>query len=349
MKINLDLSHIQRKDLRIAIIGATGMVGTKMLDVLEETNLHIENLILVASQRSLGQQLTYKGQPQSVVSIEAALALRPHIALFAAEATTAAEYAPQFAAIGTKVIDNSSYFRLAQDVPLVVPEVNIDSIKPNHAIIANPNCSTIQLVTALAPLHRIYGLRRLVISTYQAVSGTGVKAIEQYKEEREGEKASNPAYWHQIFENCLPQCDDFADDGSGYTKEELKMVNETRKILAMPTLPITATAVRVPVLVGHSESVNVAFAEPFDVATLRRILAAAPSVILQDEPAKNNYPMPISAAGQHEVFVGRLRRDESQANGLNMWIVADNLLKGAATNAVQIAKYLIEKNMIFAQ
>jgi aspartate-semialdehyde dehydrogenase len=349
MKINLDLAHIARKDLRIAIIGATGMVGTKMLEVLEETNLEMANLILVASQRSIGQQLNYKGQPQAVVSIDTALELRPHIALFAAEAATAAEYAPRFAAVGTKVIDNSSYFRLADDVPLVVPEVNLDAISPKHGIIANPNCSTIQLVAALAPLHRIYGLRRLVISTYQAVSGTGIKAMEQYKEEREGEKAANPAYWHQIFENCLPQCDDFAADGSGYTKEELKMVNETRKILAMPTLPITATAVRVPVLVGHSESVNAAFAEAFDMATIRRILAAAPSIILQDSPQNNSYPMPILAAGQHEVFVGRLRRDESQPNGLNMWIVADNLLKGAATNAVQIAKYLIEKNMISAQ
>lgn len=346
MKMNLDLSHIERRDLRIAVVGATGMVGAKMLEVLAETKLAISELILVASQRSVGQQIHWAGRAYPVVSMEEALAARPHIALFAAEASTAAEFAPQFAAIGTKVIDNSSHFRLSPDVPLVVPEVNIDTISPKHGIIANPNCSTIQMVVALAPLHRIYGLTRLVISTYQAVSGTGIKAVQQYEQERAGAKAENPAYWHAIFENCLPQCDDFAPDGSGYTKEELKLVNETRKILRIPTLPVTATAVRVPVLVGHSESVNAAFAQPFDIATIRQILAASPSVILVDNPSQNSYPMVINAAGKHDVFVGRLRRDESQANGLNLWIVADNLLKGAATNAVQIAKYLLDKNMI---
>ena len=348
MQMDLDLTQNQRKDLRIAVIGATGMVGMNMLNVLALTGVEPAQLILVASARSVGQKLTWKGKEYSIMDMEDAIFAKPHIALFAADNETALLYAPRFAEIGTRVIDNSSAFRMNPNIPLVVPEVNIKDIKAEDNIIANPNCSTIQLIAALAPLHELFQLKRVVISTYQAVSGTGVKALQQYKEEKAGEKASDPAYWHPIFENCLPQCDSFADNGSGYTKEEMKLINETKKILSLPNLGITATAVRVPVLVGHSESVNVTFEKDFSLAQIREILAAAPSIVLMDEPQSNTYPMPIDIAGKHDVYVGRLRKDESCPNTLNMWIVADNLLKGAATNAVQILKYLLDNNLVMA-
>lgn len=348
MQMDLDLRHIQRSDLRIAVIGATGMVGMNMLKVLAITGLKPAQLLLVASARSVGQTINWQGKDYPVMDMQEAIAAKPHIALFAADNATATTYAPQFAAVGTKVIDNSSAFRMNPDMPLVIPEVNIDAILPHHNIIANPNCSTIQMVVALAPLHKLFGLKRIVVSTYQAVSGTGVKAIQQYNEEKQGQKATDPAYWHPIFENCLPQCDSFVDEGTGYTKEEMKLINETKKILALPNLGVTATAVRIPVLVGHSESVNASFEKDFSIAQVREVLSTSPSVILMDEPQTNTYPMPIDTVDKHDVFVGRLRKDMSMPNTLNMWIVADNLMKGAATNAVQIAKYLLENNMIMA-
>ncbi len=342
MKIDLDLRGLGRKDLRIAVVGATGMVGEKMLAVLDETGVELSQLVLVASSRSAGKTLTWRGAEYPIVSMQEAVEACVHIALFAADADTAREFAPQFARSGAYVIDNSSAFRMQEGIPLVVPEVNIDILRVQDHIIANPNCSTIQMVVALQPLHRAFGLRRVVVSTYQAVSGTGVRAVQQYKEERKGEQATDPAYWHPIFENCLPQCDDFAAEG--YTKEEMKLVNETRKIMQLPHLQVAATAVRVPLLVGHSESINAEFEQEIDIASARQLWEKSPSIVLQDEPENNLYPMPMRVAGNHEVFVGRLRKDLFLPNALHFWCVADNLLKGAATNAVQIARHLLLKN-----
>lgn len=325
--------------MNVAIIGVTGMVGRTMVTVLEEFNFPITNLLPVASSKSIGKLIQYQEKQYAVVSMEDALAAKPDIALFSAGGSVSLEWAPKFKAAGTLVIDNSSAWRMDADTALVVPEINGHLVHKEGAIIANPNCSTIQLVMALAPLHQKYGIERLVISTYQSVSGTGKDAIDQMNGERSGEKVAQ-VYPYEIDKNCLPHCDVFTDNG--YTKEEMKLVNETRKILNAPDIRITATAVRVPVDGGHSESVNVEFKNDFDLGELRKILHETPGVTLQDSPETNTYPMPLYAKGKNDVFVGRLRRDEGNPNSLNMWIVADNLRKGAATNAVQIALKAIE-------
>ena len=327
--------------MRIAVVGVTGMVGQVMCRVLEERNFPVTEFIPVASERSVGMEVSFNGRQYKVVSMEEAIARKPDIALFSAGGSTSKEFAPKFAAAGTIVIDNSSAFRMDEGIPLIVPEVNMDDLKPEDRIIANPNCSTIQLVVALAPLHKAYGIDRLVISTYQSMTGTGVKAVRQYEAELRGEVADNPAYPHPIFQNCLPHCDVFFENG--YTREELKLVQETRKIMGDQSLRITATAVRVPVQGGHSEAVNVEFKKGFDLDELRSLLTASPGIILLDDAHNNVYPMPLLAQHKDEVFVGRLRRDESNAKTLNLWIVADNLRKGAATNAVQIAEFILEK------
>lgn len=322
------------------------MVGRMMCRVLEERNLPIKEFIPVASERSVGKPVVFDGREYAVVSVEQALSLRPDVVLFSAGAATARQWAPRFAELGAYVIDNSSAFRMDEGIPLVVPEINADSIDSEQRIIANPNCSTIQMVMVLAPIHRAYGIERIVVSTYQSVTGTGARAVRQYEQELAGAAAEQPAYPHPIFGNCLPHCDVFLDNG--YTREEMKMVNETRKILNDYSLRITATAVRVPVLGGHSESVNLSLQKDFDLNAVRALLAAVPGVMLVDDPAANRYPMPLTAQGRDEVFVGRLRRDESQDRGLNLWIVADNLRKGAATNAVQIVGYLLNAGKLKA-
>ncbi len=328
--------------LKIAVVGATGMVGQEMLMVMDEFQLPYDELILAASAGSAGKKLSYKGKDHNLVTVEEAIRMKPDIALFSAGGSTSLEYAPAFAAAGCYVIDNSSAWRMDSDCPLVVPEINADRITQTSRIIANPNCSTIQMVMALHPLHRKFGVDRIVVSTYQSFTGTGMKAVRQYEAEKNGHPAPEPrAYNHPIFENCIPQCDVFLDNL--YTKEEMKLVHETRKILGDPSLRITATAVRVPVYGGHSESVNVSFHKAFRLEEVRQLLSAAPGLILLDEPSRSRYPTPLQARGKNEVQVGRLRMDESQENALNLWIVADNLRKGAATNAVQIASYLLEK------
>ncbi|MGD1845252.1 MAG: aspartate-semialdehyde dehydrogenase [Salibacteraceae bacterium] len=324
--------------MKVAVVGATGMVGQTMLQVLEERNFPVEVLIPVASEKSVGKKMRFKGKEVTVVGMEAAIALQPDLALFSAGGSTSTTWAPRFAEVGTTVIDNSSAWRMDPACPLVVPEVNAQAIAEEHRIIANPNCSTIQLVMALSPLQRAYGLKRVVVSTYQSVTGTGVKAVEQLENERKGVEGE-AAYPHPIDKNCLPHCDVFFENG--YTREELKLVNESRKILGIPDLRLTATAVRVPVVGGHSEAVNLEFEKDFDVEEVRHLLAKTPGILVVDDPASNTYPMPRTAHGRDEVFVGRIRRDESQANSLNLWIVSDNLRKGAATNAVQIAEFLL--------
>jgi aspartate-semialdehyde dehydrogenase len=329
--------------MKIALIGATGMVGTVMLKVLEERNLPITELIPVASERSAGKKLSYKGNDYIIVTLQDALNMKPDIALFSAGGDTSLEWAPKFAEIGTTVIDNSSAWRMDSTKKLVVPEINGDVLTADDKIIANPNCSTIQLVMALAPLHKKYKMKRVVISTYQSVSGTGVKAVQQLNNEEAGIEGEM-AYPHKIGRNALPHCDIFLENG--YTKEEMKLVKEPKKILRDNTFSITATAVRIPTAGGHSEAVNVQFENDFDLAEVRQILSDTPGIIVQDDVANNIYPMPINAHNKDEVFVGRIRRDESQENTLNLWIVADNLRKGAATNTVQIAEYLIENNLV---
>ena len=330
--------------MKLALVGATGLVGQEMIDVLEEQNIHIDEFIPVASAKSVGKILKYNGKEYKVVSMEAAIAAGPDFALFSAGGSISKTFAPQFAAVGTTVIDNSSAWRMDPDKKLVVPEVNMDLLDDNDKIIANPNCSTIQLVVALNPLHQKYGIKRLVISTYQSFTGTGAKAVDQYESERDGntENGYKMAYHYPIFENCLPHCDIFLDND--YTKEEMKLVYETRKILSAPDIAITATAVRVPVHGGHSESVNVEFNNPIDISDIKTLLASSPGIILQDDIKNNIYPMPLQSKKKDEVFVGRVRRDDSVENGLNLWIVADNLRKGAATNAVQILQGLLEMN-----
>jgi len=330
--------------MKVAVVGVTGMVGQVMCRVLEERNFPVTEFIPVASEKSVGKEVLFQGKMWKVVSMQAAIAAAPDIAIFSAGGATAKEFAPLFAAVGTTVIDNSSAFRMDEDKPLIVPEVNIECLKSEHKIIANPNCSTIQLVVALMPLHKAYNIDRLVISTYQSMTGTGVRAVEQYKTEMQGGQAENPAYAHPIFQNCIPHCDVFFDNG--YTREELKLVHETRKIMGDGSLRITATAVRVPVLGGHSEAVNVEFKKEFDLSDVRQLLTQAAGIIVLDDNANNVYPMPLLAQDKDAVFVGRLRRDESQEKTLNMWIVADNLRKGAATNAVQIAEYLVKKGWL---
>ena len=337
--------------MKIAVVGATGLVGSKMLQVLDEQQVHIDELIVVASERSVGKEIVFQGKTYTVVSVDEAIAARPDIAIFSAGAAASKQYAPRFAANGTFVVDNSSAWRMEKDVPLVVPEINADTITDKTHIIANPNCSTIQMVMVLAPIHKAYGIKRLVISTYQSVSGSGIKGINQLNNEEKavGGDAMNrvsttkPAYPHQIYRNVLPHGGDFCDNG--YTTEEEKLVNETRKILRDDHIAITATVCRVPVTGGHSEAVNVETEKPFEMEEVRRLLETMPGVVVQDDPANNLYPMAITSYDKDEVFVGRIRRDYSIANGMNLWIVSDNIRKGAATNAVQIAKYLI-KNMI---
>jgi aspartate-semialdehyde dehydrogenase len=329
--------------MKVAVVGATGMVGTVMLKVLEERNLPITALIPVASARSAGKKLSYKGNEYTVVTLEDALKMKPDIALFSAGGETSLEWAPKFAEVGTTVIDNSSAWRMDPTKKLVVPEINGAVLTPDDKIIANPNCSTIQLVMALAPLHKKYKMKRVVISTYQSVSGTGIKAVQQLDNEEAGIDGEM-AYPHKIGRNALPHCDIFLENG--YTKEEMKLVKEPKKILNDTSFSVTATAVRIPTAGGHSEAVNVQFKNDFDLTEVRQILNDTPGIIVQDDVANNIYPMPITAHDKDEVFVGRIRRDESQKNTLNLWIVADNLRKGAATNTVQIAEYLIENNLV---
>ena len=320
------------------------MVGSKMLQVLEERDFPLTHLIPVASERSVGKKIKFRGRRIRVVSMEEAIAKKPDIALFSAGGSTSLEWAPKFAAVGTVVIDNSSAWRMDPDKKLVVPEVNAGVLTQKDKIIANPNCSTIQMVVALKPLHDKYGIRRVVVSTYQSVTGTGVKAVDQLMGERKGKKEVVRAYAHPIDLNLIPHIDVFLDNG--YTKEEMKMVHETRKIMGDDHIRLTATTVRVPVMGGHSEAINVEFEHDFDLAEVRQLLEEAPGVVVIDDPANAQYPMPLSAHDRDEVFVGRLRRDESQPNTLNMWVVSDNLRKGAATNAVQIAEYLIEHGIL---
>ena len=326
--------------MKIALVGATGLVGSVMLKVLEERGFANCDLIPAASARSVGKEVTFGGRQLKVVSVEDAIAQHPQYAIFSAGSAASLQYAPQFAEVGTTVIDNSSAWRSYEHIPLVVPEINIDVVSPADRIIANPNCSTIQMVLALAPLHRQYHIHRLVISTYQSVTGTGVKAVRQLNEERAGHPCEK-AYPYEIDLNVLPHGGTF--EPNGYTTEETKLVNETRKILGDNTIQITATVVRVPVFGGHSEAVNVEFDQDYDLAQVRQLLTDMPGVVVLDNPDRNEYPMPRFAKDKDEVFVGRLRRDFSQPNSLNMWIVADNLRKGAATNAIQIMQKLIEK------
>ena len=329
--------------MKVAVVGATGLVGTKMLQVLAERNFPVTELIPVASEKSVGKEVEYQGKKYKVVSMTDAIAAKPAVALFSAGGSTSLEWAPKFAAAGITVIDNSSAWRMDPTKPLVVPELNADILTATDKIIANPNCSTIQMVVALNPLHKKYGIKRLVVSTYQSVTGTGVKAVDQLMNERKGIQGEM-AYKYPIDLNVIPQIDVFLDNG--YTKEEMKMVNETKKIMRDDTLRVTATTVRIPVMGGHSESVNVEFAQDFDLNEVRSLLADAPGVVLVDDLANAQYLMPKDAHEKDEVFVGRLRRDESQPNTLNMWIVSDNLRKGAATNAVQIAEYLQQKGLL---
>ncbi|WP_316746667.1 aspartate-semialdehyde dehydrogenase [Pedobacter gandavensis] len=330
--------------MKIAVVGATGLVGTVMLKVLEERNFPLTELILVASEKSVGKEITFKGKKHAIVSMDTAISMRPDIALFSAGGSTSLEHAPRFAEAGTTVIDNSSAWRMDPSKKLVVPEVNAHELSLDDKIIANPNCSTIQMVVALKPLHDKYKIKRVVVSTYQSVTGTGVKAVEQMMNERNGITDGPMAYAYPIDLNVIPQIDVF--EANGYTKEEMKMINETRKIMSDDSIRLTATTVRIPVMGGHSESVNIEFENDFDVIELRELLATTPGIVVVDDIANLKYPMPKDAHEKDEVFVGRIRRDESMPNSVNLWIVADNLRKGAATNAVQIAEYLVNKDLV---
>lgn len=329
--------------MKVAVCGVTGLVGTVMCKVLEERNFPVDEFIPVASERSVGKEITFMGRTYKVISMADAVAARPDIALFSAGGTTSLEWAPRFAEAGTTVIDNSSAWRMHEDVKLIVPEVNADQLTVEDKIIANPNCSTIQMVVVLKPLHDRYRIRRVVVSTYQSVTGTGVRAVEQMMNEREG-KEGDMAYPHQIDMNIIPQIDVFLDNL--YTKEEMKMVNETKKIMSDDSIRLTATAVRIPVVGGHSEAINIEFENDFDLDEVTRLLDDAEGVVVIDEPGKSAYPMPKDSHEKDEVFVGRIRRDESQPNTLNIWVVSDNLRKGAATNAVQIAEYLVRNGLV---
>ena len=329
--------------MKVAVVGATGMVGQIMLKVLAERKFPITELIPVASERSVGKTIDYMGTSYTVVGMATAVAMKADVALFSAGGETSLEWAPKFAAAGTTVIDNSSAWRMDPTKKLVVPEINASELTPEDKIIANPNCSTIQMLVALAPLQRTYGIQRLVISTYQSITGTGVQAVQQLENEYKGEKGTM-AYPYPIHRNAIPHCDVFQDNG--YTKEEMKLIQETHKILGDDSIRITATAVRIPVVGGHSESVNVELKEDASVGEVQALLNQSPGVVVQDNPDTNTYPMPIYAEGKNDVFVGRIRKDFSQENTLNMWIVSDNLRKGAATNTIQIAEFLVEKNWI---
>lgn len=332
--------------MRIAIVGATGLVGGVMREVISSLQLPHDELLMVASPRSVGKNISHQGQDYTVIGMQEAVDMQPDIAIFSAGGSTSLEWAPKFAAAGTTVIDNSSAWRMDPTKPLIVPEINAATLTAEDKIIANPNCSTIQMVMALAPIHRAYGIKRLVISTYQSYTGTGKSAVDQYDAERAGTQLdyTQTAYQHPIFANCIPQCDIFLDND--YTKEEMKLVHETRKILGDDTIAITATAVRVPVHGGHSESVNAELHRPFEVGAVRDLLATTPGVTVLDDPSTASYPMPLDAHQRDDVFVGRIRRDTSLDQGLNMWIVSDNLRKGAATNAVQIAQYLMDHDLL---
>ncbi|TVP47224.1 MAG: aspartate-semialdehyde dehydrogenase [Mongoliibacter sp.] len=329
--------------MKLAVVGATGLVGSEILEVLEEHNFPFDELLLVASERSAGKKMTFKGKEYTIMGLKQAVSEKPDIAIFSAGGSTSLEWAPQFAAAGTIVVDNSSAWRMDPSKKLIVPEINAKDLRIDDRIIANPNCSTIQMVVALNLLHKRYKIKRIVVSTYQSVTGTGKAAVDQMMAERSGETAEM-VYPHKIDMNVLPHIDVFQPNG--YTKEEMKMINETKKIFGDDSIQVTATTVRIPTMGGHSEAVNVEFYEDFDMEEVMEILAKTPGVVIQDDPANNVYPMPLTAHKKDEVFVGRLRRDESQANTLNMWIVADNLRKGAATNAVQIAGYLREHSMV---
>jgi len=328
--------------MKVAVVGATGMVGEIMRSVLEERNFPITEFIPVASERSVGKKLIFNGKEYSVVGLQTAVEMKPDLALFSAGGDTSIEWAPKFAEVGTTVIDNSSAWRMHPNHKLIVPEINADVLTPEDKIIANPNCSTIQMVMALAPIHKKYGIQRVVVSTYQSITGTGVKAVQQLENEYQGVEGER-AYPHPIHRNALPHCDVFMDNG--YTKEEMKLVNETHKILD-PSIQVTATAVRIPVVGGHSESVNLSLNESPDLDDIRSILSETPGIVVQDDLENNEYPMPLTAANKNEVFVGRIRKDESQDKGINLWIVADNLRKGAATNTVQIAEVLHSKGWV---
>ncbi|WGD35891.1 aspartate-semialdehyde dehydrogenase [Olleya sp. YS] len=329
--------------MKVAVVGATGMVGEVMLKVLQERQFPITEFIPVASERSVGKSITFNNRNYTIVGLQDAVNQKPDIALFSAGGNTSLEWAPKFAAVGTTVIDNSSAWRMDQDKKLVVPEINANQLTKNDKIIANPNCSTIQMVMVLAPLHKKYKIKRIVVSTYQSISGTGVKAVQQLENELAGIKGEM-AYHYPIFKNAIPHCDVFEDNG--YTKEELKLVRETQKILDDRSIAVTATAVRIPTAGGHSEAVNIEFENDFDLNDIRDILSKTDGVVLQDNVDVNTYPMPLYANGKDDVFVGRIRRDLSQANSINMWIVSDNLRKGAATNTVQIAEYLIKNSLV---
>ena len=329
--------------MKIAVVGATGMVGEVMLQVLSERNFPYTELIPVASERSVGKKVECGSDSHEVVGLETAVSMKPDVALFSAGGSTSLEWAPKFAETGTVVIDNSSAWRMDPTKKLIIPEINANQLTSSDKIIANPNCSTIQMLVALAPLQDHYGIERIVISTYQSITGTGVKAVQQLENEYKGEKG-DMAYPYPIHRNALPHCDVFMDNG--YTKEEMKLVNETHKILDDPSIGITATAIRIPVLGGHSESINVELRKDFELEAIRELLNESPGVVVQDNPETNSYPMPIYVAGKNEVFVGRIRKDESQNKTLNLWVVADNLRKGAATNTIQIAEYLLKENLI---
>jgi len=329
--------------MKVAVVGATGMVGNVMLQVLAERNFPITELIPVASERSVGKKVSYKGKDFTVVGLQTAVEMKADIAIFSAGGDTSLEWAPKFAEVGTTVIDNSSAWRMDPTKKLVVPEINANELTKEDKIIANPNCSTIQLVLTLAPLHKKYGIKRLIVSTYQSITGTGVKAVKQLENEVAGIKG-DMAYHYPIHQNAIPHCDVF--EANGYTKEEMKLVREPQKILNDNSIAITATAVRIPVVGGHSESVNIEFLNEFDEGELRKLLSETSGIVLKDNLDTNTYPMPIYAHGKDEVFVGRIRRDESLPKTVNMWIVADNLRKGAATNAVQIAEYLVANELV---
>lgn len=329
--------------MKLAVVGATGLVGSEILEVLSEHNFAFDELLLVASERSAGKKIAFKGKDYTVIGLKQAVAEKPDIAIFSAGGATSSEWAPQFAEAGAIVIDNSSAWRMDPTKKLVVPEINGKVLRIDDRIIANPNCSTIQMVLALAPLREKYGIKRIVVSTYQSVTGTGKDAVDQMMAERKGEEATM-VYPYKIDLNVLPHIDVFQENG--YTKEEMKMINETKKIFGDDSIQVTATAVRIPVMGGHSESVNVEFHKDFDLDEVKQLLSNTPGVVVEDDPANNIYPMPLNAHKKDEVFVGRLRRDETQPNTLNMWIVADNLRKGAATNAVQIAEYLMDHSMV---
>ena len=329
--------------MKLAVVGATGMVGEVMLQVLSERNFPYTELIPVASKRSVGKKVFCGGKSHEVVGLETAVSIKPDIALFSAGGSISLEWAPKFADSGGVVIDNSSAWRMDSSKKLIIPEINANKLTASDKIIANPNCSTIQMLVALAPLQENYGIERIVVSTYQSITGTGVKAVQQLENEYKS-KIGEMAYPYPIHRNALPHCDVFMDNG--YTKEEMKLVNETHKILDDLSIRITATAIRIPVVGGHSESINVQLKKDFELETIRKLLNESPGLVVQDNPEKNVYPMPIYAAGKNEVFVGRIRKDESQKKTLNLWVVADNLRKGAATNTIQIAEYIVKENLI---